>query len=391
MKRIIAILLLLALGWGAQAQFAGPDKTLVREDGNTQTTTIGTPGSADACYIWTGPHIDGNANQPVITVHPTAEAERYRVKRISENGVEEDEVWVFLEDTIEIRNVKPKYGCYSHGDALSTDQFEIETYPPGYEHLVTLSPTNAVRDAHGSVGSMRVTFSVTKSGHTSTASTWVKVINGELDATVGASMNILKLKETIENGKALKEKVDKFKNTVGKCHFLKKFVPCEPSWSVNVGGITANVRKKCCADHTPYNTLLVTFPSLSAGGGVSCRFPFYGIPHVATADVLLNLSFAITLGPAQGELSYNTQCCSFCIGGSLGATISGGVGVSLGGDLVQADLLLQGSGSVGCQWCPVGGGGPPCSFSGKVSIVGQLQLISILSYSIEFPLFTYSI
>ena len=82
MKRIIAILLLLALGWGAQAQFAGPDKRIVREPHNRQTTTLGEPDvSADVCYIWTGPHIVGNANQPVITVNPIDTLEVYQVKR----------------------------------------------------------------------------------------------------------------------------------------------------------------------------------------------------------------------------------------------------------------------------------------------------------------------
>ena len=101
MKRIIAILLLLALGWGAQAQFAGPDKHVARNVDNSQTVTLGVAdASTDACYIWTGSHIEGNPNQAVITANPRSEAERYQVKRISKNGVEEDEVWVFVEDSI---------------------------------------------------------------------------------------------------------------------------------------------------------------------------------------------------------------------------------------------------------------------------------------------------
>ena len=388
MKRIIAILLLLALGWGAQAQFAGPDKTLVREDGNTQTTTIGTPGSADACYIWTGPHIEGNANQPVITVHPTAEAERYRVKRISENGVEEDEVWVYLEDTIEIRNVKPKYGCYSHGEALSTDQFEIETYPPGYEHLVTLSPSNATRDAHTSEGSMRVTFSVTKSGHTSTDYAWIKVINNDLDATPGASLNVMKLKKALEDGTELANKLETFKQATAGMEILNRIAPCSWNFDLNRGIGNIRVRRKCCSDHTPYDILLVTFPSASVSATYQCRFPFTGVPHVATLDVLLNLGATLAAGPAQGELSFHTQCCTFCIPVSLTVAVSGGVGASIGGDLLQADLLLQGSTTGSCTWCPIGGG-INCQVTGTVSIIGQLQLVSIVNFSVEKPLFTY--
>ena len=152
MKRIIAILLLLALGWGAQAQFAGPDKRIVREPHNRQTTTLGEPdASADACYIWTGPHIVGNANQPVITVNPIDTLEVYQVKRISKNGVEEDQAEVHVEDSVIIKYVIAKYQCYNHGEEISTSQFDITTEPKGYENLVTVSPSVANNNAGFSI------------------------------------------------------------------------------------------------------------------------------------------------------------------------------------------------------------------------------------------------
>ena len=165
MKRIIAILLLLALGWGAQAQFAGPDKRIVREPHNRQTTTLGEPdASADACYIWTGPHIVGNANQPVITVNPIDTLEVYQVKRISKNGVEEDQAEVHVEDSVIIKYVIAKYQCYNHGEEISTSQFDITTEPKGYENLVTVSPSVANNNAGFSIeNNVPVTFTLSVS------------------------------------------------------------------------------------------------------------------------------------------------------------------------------------------------------------------------------------
>lgn len=390
MKRIIAILLLLALGWGAQAQFAGPDKHVARNVDNSQTVTLGVAdASTDACYIWTGSHIEGNPNQAVITANPRSEAERYQVKRISKNGVEEDEVWVFVEDSIEIRYAKPKYGCYSDGDEITTDQFEIETYPTGYEHLVTVSPAVAQKSSGSSSGRMEVTFFLRHNNHNSTKREYITVINNDLDETSGASVNVMKLKAALENGDELAKKLEDFQEAAAGLKTLESIAPCSWNFDLNRGSGNFRIRKKCCSDHTPYDILLVTFPSASVSASYQCRFPFYGVPHVASLDVLLNLGLTLAVGPAQGELSFHTQCCTFCIPASLSFAVSGGVGASIGGDLIQADLLLQGSATASCTWCPVGDSGINCQLTGTVSIIGQLQLVSIVNFSVEQPLFTY--
>ena len=70
MKRSVKILFAVAIVLSFQysvlssafAQFAGEDKKVAREPGNTQKVDIGTPDPANnVCYMWTGPHIDGNA------------------------------------------------------------------------------------------------------------------------------------------------------------------------------------------------------------------------------------------------------------------------------------------------------------------------------------------
>ncbi len=392
MKRLITILLLLALGWEAQAQIAGPVKKVVREPGNTQTTTVGTPdGSPDACYIWQGPHIVSDPHQPVITVHPIQDTETYTVKRISSNGVEEDLTLVIVEEQAEIVSVTPKYGCYSHGDKISTSDFIIVTSPEGYEDRVTLSPATAQNNRLASSSNMSVTFTLEMNGHRNERTQNILVINPDLDASEGISYNMSNLSKAIKEGSAFVKKMSDAEKKLNNYSFMQKLIPCKFQLDLNMSLPSMNLRHKCCSDHTRNEVLVVNYASTSIGGTFSCRFPFYGIPHVAQAEILLNLGLSLGIGPASGEISHNTTCCTFCIPASLTFTASGGVGASIGGDLIQADLLIQGTATAGCQWCPIGGDSFSCSVGGKVSVIGQVQLISIISASIEYPLFTYQL
>lgn len=395
MKRIIAILLLLVLGWGAQAQgtnFAGPDKEVVREPDNSQTTTLGVPdGSPDVCYIWQGPHIISDPNQPVITVHPTQDVETYNVKRISKNGVEEDQALVTLSDEVVIVSITPKYGCYSDGDAIAASDFDIVTSPAGYENRVTISPATAHNRAMSSTENIPVTFSLTVNDHTDQKIQNILVVNSDLEISEGCSVNALNLAEMLEDGSEFVKKMEDFMDALDGIEFIKIYTPCE--WDVNLNFTPPNIqfKKKCCSDHTMNDVLVVSWPSTSVGASFGCRFPFYGIPHVASVDFLLNLGLTLGFGPIQGEISPNTNCCSFCIPASLSFSVGGGVGAAIGGDLLQANLTLQGSATAGCQWCPVGGQPFSCSLNGKVSVVGELSLISIVSYTVECPLFSYTL
>ena len=392
MKRIYSILLLLTLAWGVQAQIAGPVKTVVRESDNSQTTTVGTPdASPDACYIWQGPHIVSDPHQPVITVHPIQDTETYTVKRISPNGVEEDLTLVIVEDQAIIVSITPKYGCYAQGDNISVSDFDIVTSPAGYQDRVTCSPATAQNNVLASASNMQVTFSLEVNGHTDQKTQNILVINPDLDASEGVSYNIGNLAKSINEGSAFVKKISDIEKKVNNIPFIKKWAPCNWQLDLNVTPSNIQIRNKCCSDHTRNEVLVVNMPSASVDGSFSCRFPFYGIPHVASADVLLNLGLALGFGPVSGEISPNTTCCTLCIPASLTFTVAGGVGASIGGDLIQADLMLQGTATAGCQWCPVGGTTFSCSVGGKVSVVGQVQLISIISASIEYPLFTYQL
>ena len=398
MKRIFAILLLSVLAWGAQAQFAGPDKHVVREVDNTQTTTVGTPdGSADVCYIWTSEeagHIVGNANQPVITVRPTQEAEYFRVKRISQNGIEEDEVWVFVEDSAEIRTVKAKYGCYNHGDNITVDQFDITTYPEGYENLVTVSPAVAQNSAGSSGEDVELTFTLMKDGHRSTKKINVKVINSDLTPTQSLPAELLSARTRMEQMGKIKEALNNIKSTTSKMKFITEMPGSPCSWSDDPHddashALAITPKRLCCSDHTANWALQIQFGQLSYGTSWGCRVPFYGIPHIASADLVCNFGASVSVGPIDGVLALNSSCNQLCIPVTLNVYLNGGVGVALGGKVLTADLLLQGSGSAQASWCPYG---TPSNikFSATLSVLGQVKLASLITYSIEKPIATTS-
>ena len=396
MKRIFAILLLSVLAWSAQAQFAGPDKHVVREVENTQTTTVGTPdGSADVCYIWTSGeanHIVGNANQPVITVRPTQEAEYFRVKRISQNGIEEDEVWVFVEDSAEIRTVKAKYGCYNNGDNITVDQFEITTYPEGYENLVTVSPAVAQNNAGLSGENVELTFTLMKDGHRSTKKINVKVINSDLTVTQGVPAELLSAETRLKSMDKIREVLNKLKSTTDQMEFLKLVSTC--GWEDGPpaqasAAVSVTPKKLCCSDHTENWALQVQFVQLSWGASFGCRVPFYGIPHVASTDLVCNFGGSVAVGPIDGILALNTNCMQLCIPVTVSLFLNGGVGVALGGKILTADLLLQGSVMEQASWCPFGTASN-IKIGATLSVIGVVKLASLVTYSIEKPIATVS-
>ena len=399
MKRIIAILLLLALGWGAQAQFAGPDKRIVREPHNRQTTTLGEPdASADVCYIWTGPHIVGNANQAVITVNPIDTLEVYQVKRISKNGVEEDQAEVHVEDSVIIKYVIAKYQCYNHGEEISTSQFDITTEPKGYENLVTVSPSVANNNGvfgNGTVWSsdnVPVTFTLTKNGHTSTMVKNITVINSDLTIAQNLGSGLSNIRRMLLSMQLVDNALDGLKDCTRPVDFIQR-APCRWSDTANhqsgpeaSGALDITPKLLCCGDHTMAPALQIKFGQLSKGASFGCRVPLYGVPYVATIDFVFNIGGSVFVGPVDGILSTNTECAQLCFPFGASLYINGGVGGSLlGGDILKLDALVQASASATASWCPIGPKNN-LKLSTTLSLVGYVEMCTFVKYNIEFPL-----
>lgn len=162
--------------------------------------------------------------------------------------------------------------------------------------------------------------------------------------------------------------------------------PCAPSFSV-AGGLTVAASKKCCLGPCALKDVEKIAGSVRVTAGVSCRFPIYGIPYVASLDALLDASVNVT-----GTLNLQTTCDAPKICADLGATISFGLGIgdSLAGGLITADLkgVVEGaSASVSYCFIPPPVTGEWKANLGKIKVVGTVTTLEIFNYSVEYTLF----
>lgn len=388
MKRIIITLLLVVEVFVVQAQFAGENKVILRKEGNSQSTTIGTPDpDAQNCYKWTGPHIVGDPNQPVITVHPTAEWEEYTVRRITKNGVEEDRVSVYVEDTIEIRYVNPKYKCFAEGEQLHAYDFEIVTYPKGYGNLAEITPNTAQCQQHRNESRMPVQISISHNGHVSRSSCDITVINdGALAPNANVSVDIGKLVKLLRDGEKLKAMLA----AAQKATDVAKVVPGDPcetesdaSWGTEVGVSP----KRICCDHVSYRGATISFGGYMATITTKCHIPGLGIPGAGSVDVVLSLGLSAGMGAAEATIYPGAMSCgSLCIPVSMGYSVGGGAGASALGNLLSADIQLVGSATTSATWCPWGSTKLTLTLQGKLELVGSVTLLTFIKKSVSFPL-----
>lgn len=392
MKRFILSLLMLGFAFAAQAQFAGPDKTIMREEGNTQTTTLGTAdGNSKTCYIWSGPHIVGDRNKAVITVNPINDVESYSVKRISENGVEEDMVFVHVEDSVQILYVHPKYRCYPEDATLSVADFEISTYPAGYENLAQFSPSVAHAAYQRVESDEQITVSITKGNHTSSKTCSIHVINdGAVASGVSGSVDIGKIVELLKDGQKLKDLL----NGVKQATDLTKQIPgtpCTSELELTYAKVGVTPKKICC-DHGSYLGATISFGGCSGSLTTKCNIPAYGIPGVGTLDLVFSFAISGGLGAIEATVYPGAMSCgSLCIPVFVGISIGGGVGVSAFGDILSADLQLVASGQGSLTWCPWGTTKVSASMLAKVEIVGKVTLLTFIEESVSYPLLSKSV
>lgn len=126
---------------------------------------------------------------------------------------------------------------------------------------------------------------------------------------------------------------------------------------------------------------------VGVGASLSCRFPVYGIPYVASLDALLDVGVNASVGA-----NITTTCTDpkACITGAASLTLGLGLGLSLAGGLVTADLraVVEGAG-VELQYCflPAPATAAYTVTLGKIKIVGSVTTLEIFNYSVEYVLF----
>jgi len=323
MQKLIKLLLLGLLLFSTAnifAQFAGEDKKVAKLANNTQTVVIGAASNnPQDCYKWSGGIILSADNLPQVTVNPRDSVTVFTCTRVSEHGVEQDQVKVFLIDDIQIVSVTPKRKCWSKGEAISVSEFEIVTDPPGMSGDVRLGANST--PAIGSVSSekvsnMTVNFEAFADGHvTDNASTEIVVVNKDITTNASISVDLKVLKDFLEG---IKSK-GKFIETYLKNSPLK--VPCsyeDPSFSVG-GGL--NLFNECCHDKVQDSEKYRVEGSLS-GGGISCDFPlpppYGGIPCIAELGITIKVGISATLGFDLTVSECQTEICAdLAVSGSL--------------------------------------------------------------------------
>lgn len=330
MKHIrIAIIVTLSLAtWmPVKAQFAGPDKKILKTNNNSQQVTIGQAGKGDGeCYEWSGPHIVGNKNQAVIKVSPKDREEIYIVKKTTCDGVEYDQVVVTLEDTVSIVSVTAKK-CVNDGDTITSSIFEIVTDPPGYASMATFTPMIAQHTpgANDPESQQLVSCRIEHNGSTAIKTAYVHVIKENTEVSdFRTSLEFEDFNKKLDEfEKCLKKAkaamngllVVLSKNPVG-----PKFT-CDIDWERSYGIPTFSCY--CCQGEKIGTT---RWPAFDITGTFGCEVdipvPQLTIPCVTGVNILFTGGANVKLGPVN--LIMRGQCSDVEVPVTFAVELGGG-------------------------------------------------------------------
>ncbi len=248
----------------------------------------------------------------------------------------------------------------------------ILTFDGPCHPLVNFAPAAVSPPATGLLGATTV-INVAANANTVTLGSTITTVNENIElAATPFAVDFTKL------GKALKDASEVVSQAPGS--------PCTPSFAVK-GGLTLTMSKKCCLGPCRIKDVEKIAGTVGVSAGITCRFPIYGIPYVASLDAILEASIGVT-----GTLSHQTTCDAPKVCAELGATISFGLGIgaSLAGGLLTADLkgVVEGaSASVSYCFLPAPVTGEWKANLGKIKVVGTVTTLEIFNYTVEYTLF----
>ncbi len=161
--------------------------------------------------------------------------------------------------------------------------------------------------------------------------------------------------------------------------------PCSPSGSwIPTGSLGYESNYMCCPTASPcIKTARRYYGQANWSWGMTCHFPFFGVPYVASLDAVISAGI-------DGQISLNakTNCTTtrVCAGLDITARIGGGVGATVLAGAVSADLQVQISAGVSGQACvyplPLSASG--YFFIGRVKVVGTVTTFwGLTSTSVE--------
>lgn len=218
-KPILLILLFLTgWSWPLLAQFAGPDKTIARTE-ERPNLVIGMPDeNPQVCYQWVGDYIISDNEKPQIHVSPIDSVTIYNVKRISKNGIEEDQVKVFITDLIKIDSIVPLQSCWRQGASVSINDFAIYTTPAGLSQQVRIargSTTAKGKALIAEIDTIVTLEALVNNQVTDQKSVGIHVVNNKImiDNTTNAQLAMLS-----ETGNLTRAKLNGIRSQMGVLH-----------------------------------------------------------------------------------------------------------------------------------------------------------------------------
>ena len=165
--------------------------------------------------------------------------------------------------------------------------------------------------------------------------------------------------------------------------------PCRPSGSlIPTGTINVETSNICCPDQNPCVKRSFKYScSLTWNYGMTCHFPIFGCPYVASLDAVLSANASASI-----SASYQTTCTAgkFCVNGNGTLSLGGGVGATLGYGFISADLQLVVSGGLSVQYCfsPPPPAGTATVNVGQVQVVGTVSALwGLRTYSVAYTVY----
>lgn len=365
---------------------AGPDKNTCfnPETGLPQAVKIGLTSISGWCYTWTPSTGLDDPHSPTPMAAPW-ETTTYHLKIVFDNfdGEYNDDMVVRVNEGVNSITATPKRCCFKAGDTYTIDMFNITTDPSGMESRIKFDPpqvptqndyqynTTVTLSASGCVGGEDVTCDVT--------------VNAVNEGFVSSFVLGFPVKYM--------EKLDKaFTKINGILELMNEGIatkiplcaPDPPGWSYQY---KYSEGLMCCPENDPcpdsaYSGSL----GCKLQGGITCDFPFYGVPYIASINVRVQAQLALSITG-----NYKTLCNGFelCVPLGITGAISGGFSATIFAKAgMDASLVLRGTATAEpVKVCisptlKIEGSTKVCT---NVDIVGTVTLFSLIQAQGVWP------
>lgn len=336
---------------------------LLRPGDPLKNVTLGNPdeNDEDAQYHWklvksTPPDAshyfdDGWETKQCPVVYLNHGKWLFQVTRASKYGLQMENVIVDVSNSIKV-TAEPKDDrcCWSAGETIKMDQFDIKTEPPGYESYVDLHENCrlAVKDDLFSETEQEITFVPVEScDYYVFGQTTIKVINSDMEDnnySLGVGRDLMEIKKKLDKLKTINEAKKRIATLEDLVKPVKKVSPFE--FSVEVGGSTDfGIGKQCCCGKD-YGFLQGN-ASVGIEASASVKIPS---PYPAI-KIKLGIFAGVSLEVEDARFSTALMDCIDCnFSYLMPYSVSGGISLEVAWEPVDDILEVSATGSGVCSW-----------------------------------------